>query len=116
MNFLGNVLRTIIENGLKYIDNNLEETMPDYLLKKCVYNNDDQSCTQKIRTCAEKSYDSNASDEYCKQFSVSSSDKLCVAGVNGCVEIEKENNSNNSNSSYELKLSKMVFILLYLLF
>ncbi len=34
MNFLGNVLRTIIENGLKYIDNNLEETMPDYLLKK----------------------------------------------------------------------------------
>ena len=91
-------------------------TPTDYLLKKCVYNDDDQSCTQKIRTCAEKSYDPNASDEYCKQFSVSSSDKLCVASVNGCTEIEKENNSNNSNSSYELKLSKMAFILLYLLF
>jgi len=88
-------------------------TPTDYL-KKCTYNSNDQSCSIKEKTCFEMSYYSNPSEEYCNKFTASSSNKICVAGINGCIEVEKEKNSNNS--SFELKLSQMVFILLYLLF
>ena len=40
------------------------------------------------------SYYSNPSEEYCNKFTASSSNKICVAGINGCIEVEKEKNSN----------------------
>lgn len=34
MNYLGNVIRQIIENGLKEVDGELEEVLPDYIINK----------------------------------------------------------------------------------
>ena len=89
-------------------------SLMDYL-KKCTFNSNDKSCSIKEKTCLDMSYISYyPSEEYCNKLAVSSSNKICVAGRNGCIEVEKEKNSNNS--SFELKLSQMVFILLFLLF
>jgi len=68
----------------------------DYL-KKCTFNSNDKSCSIKEKTCLDMSYISyysNPSEEYCNKLAVSSSNKICVAGINGCIEVEKEKNSN----------------------
>ena len=66
----------------------------DYL-KKCTFNSNDKSCSIKEKTCLDMSYISySPSEEYCNKLAVSSSNKICVAGINGCIEVEKEKNSN----------------------
>ena len=103
---------------------------PTDVAKKCVFNNNDNSCTSESKTCLElETLASNPSDldDICENASVSSDGKLCSAkeGGYGCHEIDKETNvpednpngnNNNENSSGMNHLNKIVLILIYLLF
>jgi len=68
-------------------------TLMDHL-KKYIYKNNDQSCSIKEKTYLNISYYSKLSEEYCNKFTALSPNKICVADMYWCIEVEKENNSN----------------------
>ena len=127
-------LRTCSEFRPELVKNQCSSISPSDITKKCVFNNNDNSCTSKAKTCLDLETLTpapNNLDDICENASVSSDNKVCSATQdrNGCHEIDKETNvpnpednpnengnNNNDNSSGMNHLSKIILILIYLLF
>lgn len=83
--------------------------------KKCVYNSSNKSCSLKSKTCLDFLSYSDATEEICNKAEVSNTNKVCIKYSAGCYEADKHSNDNSNDSAIQ-KLSKIIFVLFYLLF